>query len=135
MNYPTVTTIEELAQFLEALPDNEDAFADYGFDMGCAGLNEPTYHPCGTAACIGGWACVCARGVRKWHTTFFDALATLANVDADSASFELGVESLCYPTIDGAYSATPAQGASALREWARNGNNGYAAWKKVLTDV
>ena len=62
-NLPYIETLPQLAEFIGSLPANDDADAVAGLDMHNSGLfmTQSTNHPCGTAACIGGWLEACNK--------------------------------------------------------------------------
>jgi hypothetical protein len=62
-NLPYIENLPQLAEFIGSLPANDDADAVAGLDMHNADLfmTQRTNHPCGTAACIGGWLEACNK--------------------------------------------------------------------------
>lgn len=123
MNIAELNTLEDLADFIEQLPDNDDTDAQHGFDMSTPVLGCSTRHPCGSAACIEGWKNA-AIGV-----------GGLADIEDPEIMRVSGWHDLCFAIPSGAWEATPQQGAAALREWLVNGNDGTAAWMKALADA
>ncbi len=113
-------TILELADFLHELPDNDDAEAEAGFDMQISSLGNPTNHPCGTAACIGGWANA-LTGERGSALTLFFTDRGIDYIEANDLCFPYD-----YPL---AWHATPQQAARAVRII---GETGKCDWPAAL---
>ena len=107
-----VTTLAEIADRLDKMPANDDATASAGFDMEEGDVTEDTRHPCGTAACIGGW-------VKHWNG--------LQNRLFDNAVSELGIPYkdavlICSPPNNHpGWHATGQQAASLLRHYIATG--------------
>lgn len=116
-------TLEDLADFIEELPTNDDANALHGFDMSTPNLRVGSSHPCGSACCIEGWKneAIDAGGLRNI-------------VDPECTdSMQYAWYNLCFELPSyAAWQATPQQGAVALREWLVNGNDATAAWREAL---
>lgn len=99
-----IRSLTDLAQFLRILPDNDDADAAAGFDMRASRFSEDTNHPCGTAACIGGWV----RYINR------DSRQLVRSVEALGVPY-LDADQLCFPPSDHpAWDATPEQAARCV---------------------
>lgn len=110
MTLPKVTNLTDLAALLRSIDNGPTS--EMGFDMqqdfeGRKG----TDHPCGTAACIGGWLQAARPDLRDGH--LHEAVAALG-CDPDEAKKLCWAKSVSFSSFDPAWDATPEQAARAV---------------------
>lgn len=116
-----IKSMEELAQRLEMIP--EDDTTEIGFDMSNWIPSKSTFHPCGTACCIGGWLSLCNDS-----TISAGSPREMFEQIWPEATFG-GTEELCFPRFTTAYLATGAQAAQAVRNCVKYGE---PRWRAVM---
>jgi hypothetical protein len=115
----TVVTLEDIAVILDGMThgNSEDVM---GFDMGLV-LSRAidTYHPCGTACCIGGWVQYLNPSLRDMGIKEAVLMVSkLSNTAADDLCFS---QTSC--------GVTPQQGAQAIRNALKFGS---PRWEDIL---
>jgi len=102
--------LEELAVILDEMP-HDDPSLEYGFDMNVSEMGVETVHPCGTAACIGGWV-KHLNGIDRDSPLAFPeaAVRSIAPEMSDVCAYEL-----CWNYYALRATTTPQQGAQAIR--------------------
>jgi hypothetical protein len=116
--------LTELADLLRGL-DNNSLSSKMGFDMQYSyEYRKGTYHPCGSACCIGGW--VQYRNLNTREMELEDAVKTICppNMSVHEIYW------LCYPDKGSvAWNATPQQAAKAV-EILRD--TGICNWEEAM---
>lgn len=125
MDMSPIKDAADLAARILQMGGPADDKAELGFDM----LNHwevrrYTYHPCGTACCIGGLVQGCNPELNNMHLhKSVSALTGWAGVECDK---------LCFPDHHEAYNATPAQGARAVQIMIETG--GICDWDRAMKE-
>lgn len=119
-----ITSLTELAEFLRNLPNGPDA--EIGFDMSNSEKSRHmTYHPCGSACCIGGW-------VNLQNGTDY-GVAHAVRMIAPRYMEVMAITALCYPHyFPKAWKATPQQAARAVEILEETGQ---CDWQRAMAEV
>jgi hypothetical protein len=125
-NLPYIENLPQLAEFIGSLPANDDADAVAGLDMHNSDLfmTGYTHHPCGTAACIGGWLEACNKPKEDQGICYLVAgLGEGVSLDeVDNLCFE-------YPTDP---TPNPQQAARAIMILHETGK---CDWRRAMGEV
>ena len=134
LSHPIMTweSGEAFACFIESLED--DTHLDIAFDMNVEHQHAgDSYHPCGTAMCIGGWCALALPVDQRENTTITSAAKQVLKISEETA------ENLCWPSFDSdlydftIYAlVTPALAARAIRNTLQFDD---PKWADVMADA